>query len=102
MVLVSLMDLLDINMIKISSIFWTKPRFIDPHLVQIGKEYGCGLNISSCGYLNGSGAGFGYNNPAYDSGIGFGFGVRHYGDENGCGYGIGCEDGYHEIRDNEE
>lgn len=85
-------------MIKISSIFWAKPRFIDPHLVPIGKEYGCGDNISSCGYLNGSGTGFGYNNPAYDSGIGFGFGSRKSrGAENGRGYGIGCEDGYHEI-----
>lgn len=89
-------------MIKISSIFWVNPRFIDPYLVPIGKEYGCGLNISSCGYLNGSGTGFGYNNPTYDSGIGFGFGARNFGDENGCGFGIGCEDGYHEIRDNEE
>lgn len=89
-------------MIKISSIFWTKPRFADPYLVPIGKEYGCGLNISSCGCLNGSGTGFGYNNPTYDSGMGFGFGVRNFGDENGCGFGIGCEDGYREIRDNEE
>ena len=84
-------------MIKISSIFWTKSRFIDPYLAPFGKEYGCGLNISSCGYLDGSGTGFGYNNPAYDSGIGFWFGVRSYGDKNGRGYGIGCEDGYHEI-----
>lgn len=99
MVLVPPMDLLDINMIKISSIFWAKPRFIDPHLVPIGKEYGCGLNISSCGYLDGSGTGFGYNNQTYDSGIGFGFGTRKCrGAENGRGYGIGCENGYHEIR----
>lgn len=84
-------------MIKISSIFWVNPRFTDPYLVPIGKEYGCGLNISSCGHLNGSGTGLGYNNPTYDSGIGFGFGVRNFGDENGCGYGIGCENGYHEI-----
>lgn len=85
-------------MIKISSIFWTKSRFIDPYLTPFGKEYGCGLNISSCGYLDGSGTGFGYNNQTYDSGIGFGFGSRKSrGAENGRGYGIGCEDGYHEI-----
>lgn len=89
-------------MIKISSIFWVNLRFTDPYLVSIGKEYGCGLNISSCGYLDGSGTGFGYNNPTYDSGMGFGFGVRNFGDENGCGFGIGCEDGYRKIRDNEE
>lgn len=90
-------------MIKISSIFWTKPRFTDPYLVPIGKEYGFGLNMSSCGYLDGSGTGFGYNNQTYDSGIGFGFGTRKCrGAENGRGYGIGCENGYHEIRDNEE
>ena len=48
------------------------------------------------------GKGFGYNEKKYDSGTGFGFGVRNFGDENGCGFGIGCEDGYREIRDNEE
>lgn len=89
-------------MIKISSIFWVNPRFTDPYLVSNGKEYGHGHNPSSGGYLDGSGAGFGYNNPTYDSGIGFGFGIRSFGDENGCGFGIGYEHGYREIRDNEE
>lgn len=90
-------------MIKISSIFWTKPRFTDPYLVPFGKEYRFGCSPSSGGYLDGSGTGFGYNNPTYDSGIGFGFGVRNCGgDEHGRGFGIGYEDGYYEIRDNEE